>query len=89
MNYINVLKQNEDFEYWIGADDTEITYAEKELGVVFPSQYKKFLSECGMCNFGDVNIIGIAKDTNKISYPIIELTKKIRNDINVADDLMC
>jgi hypothetical protein len=88
MNYIKALKQNEDFEYWIGANDVEIAHAERELGIIFPTQYKKFLSECGMCNFGDVNIIGIAKDANKISYPIVELTMQIRNEINIADDLI-
>jgi len=88
MDYIKALKQNEDFEYWIGVNDIEIAYAEKELGVIFPTQYKKFLSECGMCNFGDVNIIGIAKDTSKISYPIIELTKQIRNEIDIDDDFI-
>ncbi len=60
----------------------------KTLGVFFTVQYRKFLSECGMCNYSDVNICGIAKDKSKISYPIVDLTIQMRNEVNIPKDLI-
>ncbi|HLW08594.1 MAG TPA: SMI1/KNR4 family protein [Marinilabiliaceae bacterium] len=88
MDYIKSLEQSEEFEYWLGADNEQIHYIEKELNVKLTKQYKKFLSQCGMCNFGDVNILGIAKDENNITYSVVEVTKQIREEVNLPNDLI-
>ena len=74
----------------MGANNNEIRFAENELKVIFPEKYKQFLSECGMCNFGDTRINGIFKIENKIEFPIIENTLYMRlsgleNDFIVLD----
>ena len=88
MNYIKNLKKSVEFEYWLGANNDQIHYIEKELNIKLPKQYKKFLSQCGMCNFGDVNILGIAKDENSITYPLVEVTKQMREEVNLPNDLI-
>ena len=88
MDYITRLKQKEEFEYWLGADNEQILYIENELNIKLPKQYKKFLSQCGMCNFGDVNILGIAKDENSVTYSVVEVTKQMRNEVNLSNDLI-
>ncbi len=75
MDYITRLKQKEEFEYWLGADNEQILYVENELNIKLPKQYKHFLSQCGMCNLGDVNILGIAKDEYSVTYSVVEVTK--------------
>lgn len=42
MDYITRLKQNEEFEYWLGADNEQILYVENELNIKLPKQYKHF-----------------------------------------------
>ena len=49
MDYITRLKQKEEFEYWLGADNEQILYVENELNIKLPKQYKHFLSQCSMC----------------------------------------
>jgi len=88
MDYIKSLKQSEEFEFWLGADNEQIHYIEKELNVKLTKQYKKFLSQCGMCNFGDVNILGVAKDQNSITYSVVEVTEQIREEVNLPNDLI-
>ena len=88
MDYITRLKQNKEFEYWLEADNEQILYIENELNIKLPKQYKKFLSQCGMCNYGDVNILGIAKDENSITYSVVEVTKQMRNEVNLSNDLI-
>ena len=88
MDYITRLKQNEEFEYWLEADNEQILYIENELNIKLPKQYKKFLSQCGMCNYGDVNILGIAKDENSVTYSVVEVTKQMRNEVNLSNDLI-
>ncbi|MFK8280614.1 SMI1/KNR4 family protein [Capnocytophaga canimorsus] len=88
MDYITRLKQSEEFEHWLGADNEQILYVEKELKVKLPKQYKKYLSECGMCNFGDVNILGIAKDENNVTYSVVEVTKQMRKEVNLSNDFI-
>lgn len=88
MDYLARLKENEEFEYWLGADKEQILYVEKELNIKLPKQYKFFLSQCGMCNFGDVSILGIAKDENTIKYSVVDVTKHLRNKINLSNDFI-
>lgn len=42
MDYLARLKENEEFEYWLGADKEQILYVEKELNIKLPKQYKFF-----------------------------------------------
>lgn len=86
MEYLKLIQNKEDIIHWTGATEKEIEYAEKELGISFPLEYKTFLSQCGMCNWGDVCISGIAKDSDIISYPIIELTKEIQTEFQISMD---
>lgn len=88
MDYITKLKQNEEFEYWLGADNEQIFNVENELNIKLPKQYKMFLSQCGMCNFGDVNILGIAKDENSVIYSVVEVTKQMRNELNLSNNFI-
>ena len=41
MDYITRLKQKEEFEYWLGADNEQILYIENELNIKLPKQYKR------------------------------------------------
>ena len=86
MEYLKLIEDKEGFVHWDGATEQEIEYAEQELGISFPLQYKTFLSQCGMCNWSDVCISGIAKDSEIISYPIIELTKEIQKQFQLSMD---
>ena len=88
MDYLARLKQSEDFEYWLGADKEQILYVEKELNIKLPKHYKNFLSQCGMCNFGDVSILGIAKDENTVSYSVVEVTKQMRCEVNLSNNFI-
>lgn len=36
MDYITRLKQKEEFEYWLGADNEQILYVESELNIKTP-----------------------------------------------------
>ena len=36
MDYITRLKQKEEFEYWLGADNEQILYIENELNIKLP-----------------------------------------------------
>lgn len=38
MDYITKLKQNEEFEYWLGADNEQIFNVENELNIKLPKQ---------------------------------------------------
>lgn len=49
MEYLKLIEDKEGFVHWDGATEQEIEYAEQELGISFPLQYKTFLSQCGMC----------------------------------------
>lgn len=88
MDYLKKLKQNDEFEYWQGADNEQILYIEKKLNIKLPNQYKTFLSQCGMCNFGDVNIFGIANGKNKTTYSVVEMTKQMREKANLSKDFI-
>ena len=91
MDYLNKLKEyHEAFEYCLGASNDQIQFAEKELKIKFPRKYKQFLSECGMCNFGDTRIDGIVTIGNKTEFPIVKNTLNMRlhgleNDFIVLD----
>ena len=79
MRYLDKLKEySEVFEYCLGADNEEIEFAEKQLSIFFPKNYRQFLSECGMCNFGDTRIDGIFKTENQIVYSVVENTLMLR-----------
>lgn len=86
MNYLKELKQSEEFEYCDGASENEILFIENELNILLPNEYRKFLSQCGMCNFGDTRIEGVFKENGKISYPVVELTKQMREEANLPND---
>ena len=89
MNYLERLKErSKTFEYCLGANSDEIQFAEKQLGVFFPKKYSQFLSECGMCNFGDTQIYGIFKTENKTVYSIVECTFMMRELGNLPKDLI-
>ena len=88
MDYITRLRQSEDFEYGLGADKEQILYVENELEIKLPKRYKIFLSQCGMCNFGDVNILGIAEDEHRVCYPVLEVTKHLRREVNLSNDFI-
>jgi len=89
MNYLEKLKEySESFEFCLGASNEEIQFAEKQLGILFPQNYCQFLSECGMCNFGDTRIDGIFKTENKIVYSIVEYTLMLRKSGNLPKDLI-
>ena len=88
MNYLKRLKQSGEFEYSIGANAEEIKHIEEELGILLPEAYMDFLSECGSCNYGDVYINGIYKEKDSISYPVVELTKQLREDLHLSEDFI-
>ena len=88
MNYLKRLKQSGEFEYSIGANAEEIKHIEEELGILLPEVYVNFLSECGSCNYGDVYINGIYKEKDSISYPVVELTKQLREDLHLSEDFI-
>ena len=86
--YLKRLKQSGEFEYSLGANAEEIKPIEEELGILLPEAYMDFLSECGSCNYGDVYINGIYKEKNSISYPVVELTKQLREDLHLSEDFI-
>ena len=86
--YLKRLKQSGEFEYSLGANAEEIKHIEEELGILLPEVYVNFLSECGSCNYGDVYINGIYKKKDSISYPIVELTKQLREDLHLSEDFI-
>ena len=86
--YLKRLKQSGEFEYSLGANAEEIKHIEEELGILLPEAYMDFLSECGSCNYGDVYINGIYKEKDSISYPIVELTKQLREDLHLSEDFI-
>ena len=86
--YLKRLKQSGEFEYSLGANAEEIKHIEEELGILLPEVYVNFLSECGSCNYGDVYINGIYKEKDSISYPIVELTKQLRDDLHLSEDFI-
>ena len=86
--YLKRLKQSGEFEYSLGANAEEIKHIEEELGILLPEAYMDFLSECGSCNYGDVYINGIYKEKNSISYPVVELTKQLREDLHLSEDFI-
>ena len=89
MNYLEKLKEYpESFEFCLGASNEEIQFAEKQLGIFFPKNYRQFLSECGMCNFGDTRIDGIFKTENEVVYSIVECTLMFRESGNLPKDLI-
>ena len=88
MNYLKRLKQSGEFEYSLGANAEEIKHIEEELGILLPEAYVNFLSECGSCNYGDVYINGIYKEKDSISYPVVELTKQLREDLHLSEDFI-
>ena len=88
MNYLKRLKQSGEFEYSLGANAEEIKHIEEELGILLPEVYVNFLSECGSCNYGDVYINGIYKEKDSISYPVVELTKQLRDDLHLSEDFI-
>ena len=86
--YLKRLKQSGEFEYSLGANAEEIKHIEEELGILLPEVYVNFLSECGYCNYGDVYINGIYKEKDSISYPVVELTKQLRDDLHLSEDFI-
>ena len=86
--YLKRLKQSGEFEYSLGANAEEIKHIEEELGILLPEAYMDFLSECGSCNYGDVYINGIYKEKDSISYPVVELTKQLREDLHLSEDFI-
>ena len=88
MNYLKRLKQSGEFEYSLGANAEEIKHIEEELDILLPEAYMDFLSECGSCNYGDVYINGIYKEKDSISYPVVELTKQLREDLHLSEDFI-
>ena len=86
--YLKRLKQSGEFEYSLGANAEEIKHIEEELGILLPEAYMDFLSECGSCNYGDVYINGIYKEKDTISYPVVELTKQLREDLHLSEDFI-
>ena len=88
INYLKRLKQSGEFEYSLGANAEEIKHIEEELGILLPEAYMDFLSECGSCNYGDVYINGIYKEKDSISYPIVELTKQLREELHLSEDFI-
>ena len=86
--YLKRLKQSGEFEYSLGANAEEIKPIEEELGILLPEAYMDFLSECGSCNYGDVYINGIYKEKDSISYPVVELTKQLREDLHLSEDFI-
>ena len=88
MNYLNKLKQKGRFKYSLGANREEIKYIEDELGILLPEAYVDFLSECGSCTYADAYINGIYKKETSLSYPIVELTKQLREELHLSDDFI-
>ena len=86
--YLKRLKQSGEFEYSLGANAEEIKHIEEELGILLPEVYVNFLSECGSCNYGDVYINGIYKEKDSISYPVVKLTKQLREDLHLSEDFI-
>ena len=41
-----------------------------------------------MCNIGDTNILGVAKDDDSLSYPVVEITKLMREETNLSEDFI-
>lgn len=89
MNYLETLKNYPDeFEYGLGATKKEIQYAQHQLGVEFPAAYKKFLTQCGMCSFGDTRIDGVFKFQNQLVYSVVENTLQLRQSGHLPLDML-
>ena len=89
MKYLEKLQEYpEAFEYCLGAKSEEIRLIEKQLSVILPKKYKQFLSECGMCNFGDTRIDGIFKTENKTDFPVVENTLTMRLSSDLENDFI-
>jgi hypothetical protein len=71
MDYLKyALKEQEvnpDIEIFGGVDLEQINTAEKQLGILFPSEYLTFLSECGSCGVPDAYISGLFKEWDNLT----------------------
>ena len=73
---------NPDIEIFGGVGIEQINDAEKNLGILFPSQYKAFLLGCGSCGIADTYVSGLFKEwdnltsTGSIVHDTIEAREK-------------
>ena len=73
---------NPDIEIFGGVGIEQINDAEKKLGILFPSQYKAFLLDCGSCGIADTHVSGLFKEwdnltsTGSIVHDTIEAREK-------------
>lgn len=73
---------NPDIEIFGGVGIEQINDAEKKLGILFPSQYKVFLLDCGSCGIADTYVSGLFKEwdnltsTGSIVHDTIEAREK-------------
>lgn len=73
---------NPDIEIFGGVGIEQINDSEKKLGILFPSQYKAFLLDCGSCGIADTYVSGLFKEwdnltsTGSIVHDTIEAREK-------------
>ena len=73
---------NPDIEIFGGVGIEQINDAEKNLGILFPTQYKAFLLGCGSCGIADTYVSGLFKEwdnltsTGSIVHDTIEAREK-------------
>jgi len=74
-NIFNEIEKKFKLFKTVGANKEQIREAEKELGLIFPSEYSKYLEDFGAISFGSVEITGLNID----NYAnVVNLTKKER-----------
>lgn len=88
---IKVLKEMEDFDSLTGASKAMIESAESDLGLVFASDFKQYLLECGLASADGHEFTGIVKSPRlNVVDVTIRLKKKFKDapvDAYVIEEL--
>lgn len=83
MSIVELLKRKEGLIYKTPADDSEICWAEKQLGVSFSSEYKDYLKQFGAASFLGHELTGICS-TKELN--VVDVTKEVRQYHTNAND---
>lgn len=90
MKIIDVLKSKEDIIIGSGVSDSEITKAEKILGISFAKDYKEYLKEAGlaMCCGHELTGLGTIERLNvvQVTLQMKALHKDIPDDWYVIEN---
>ena len=80
---IEVFKRLEDFDFMDGVTEKDIAKAESDLGVKFASDYKRYLSECGLASVDGHEFTGIV---NSPRLNVVDVTLKLKKKFTYAPD---